>query len=159
LLKHKNALAGKPLTGSFGKGFVKFGFVNEIFSINNAVVSETSIRNSIVTWMDNNTGYLITEFIKAHSRLRQIWADTPSTIRISLLRCKHEPAKIVNAYIQFDSKKTGVIDNTGAGGVCRINYYSGAFGDGKCQHPKFSTTWKWRLLGRFTSKSIGWQTL
>jgi len=28
-----------------------------------------------------------------------------------------------------------------------------------CQHPKFSTTWKWRLSRIFLNKRIGWQAL
>jgi len=123
LLRKKKTLAGKPLSGSLGRGFVKFGYEGGNFLINNKFVSESEIRNMVQNWMcPGNTGYLITEYLKAHSNLRQIWSETPNTIRISVLRDKFKTPKIINAYI---------IDNTGAGGICRIDYDSGVFNDGK----------------------------
>lgn len=132
LLKDKKTLAGKPISGSSGAGFVKLGYDHGTYAINNENVSVFSIRYLLLKWLENqDTGMILTEYLKSHSKLCQIWQKTPNTIRISILRNKNEPAKIVNAYIRFGSEKTGLIDNVGAGGSCIIELESGVFKDGK----------------------------
>ena len=132
LLRQKETLAAKPLSGSFGQGFTKLGYVDGGYLLNNEEVQQADLQILLQDWIDqSNPGFIITEYLYAHSKLRKIWSETPNTIRISVLRNKYEPVKIINAYIRFGAEKTGLVDNTGAGGVCKINLESGAFNDGK----------------------------
>jgi len=133
LAKAKGFLAIKLLSGSGGFGFIKLSFLNNKFFMNNKMIADKDLKNKINRWIDmKGGGYLITEYIKPHPELHRIWAETPNTVRIMVVRGKNENPKIANAYIRFGTKDSGVIDNTHAGGVtCHIDINTGCFSDGK----------------------------
>lgn len=132
LLKVEKALALKLLASSTGDGFIKLGFEDGRFLINNEEVQLESLRTSINEWMKiGRGGYLITEYLYPCRELAQFWENTPNAIRVSVIRNKHEAPVINGAYIRFGTRKTGLIDNTDAGGVtCEIDLDDGRFFDG-----------------------------
>ena len=66
---------------------------------------------------DKNNEYLITEYIKQHKILNDIYPGAVNTIRIIVYKKDGKNPTIGNAYMRFGSSKTGTVDNIGAGGI------------------------------------------
>lgn len=132
LLKSKQVLAAKCVSGSNGEGFYKLAYEGHDFLINDQLSTEGEIVNLITKWRDmKNYEYLITEYIYEHRELRKIWNHTPSTLRIMVIREKNLTPRIAASYIQFGTKKSGIINNQVSGAVsCMLDIKTGLFSGG-----------------------------
>ena len=80
-------------------------------------LEETTEKEVIEILSDSTNEYLITEYIKQHDVLNKIYDGAVNTIRIIVFKKDGKNPTIGNAYMRFGSKKTGTVDNIGAGGI------------------------------------------
>lgn len=113
LLKHKKNLALKPLSGSLGEGFYKISCSNDSFFINSKISNFEEIANLLAS----SKNYLITEYINAHSSIRNIYDKTPNTIRIQIMRNEYKKPKVIGSFIRFGTEKSGILETPLAGGI------------------------------------------
>jgi len=129
LVKEKKVLALKPDEGSHGEGFFKFSYENGKFYLNLEEVTKEQIR-TLLEKVDNQ--YIITEYIQMHSALKKIYDGAVNTIRIIVFKKDGKTPQIGNAYMRFGSKRTGAVDNMGAGGIfAQIDIETGRFHSAK----------------------------
>jgi len=129
LVKEKKVLALKPDEGSHGEGFFKFSYENDKFYLN----SEEATKEQIKALFENvDNQYIITEYIQMHSALKKIYDGAVNTIRIIVFKKDGKTPQIGNAYMRFGSKRTGAVDNMGAGGIfAQIDIDTGRFHSAK----------------------------
>lgn len=114
LAKEKGELALKPDQGSHGDGFYRLTYKNDKFYLNFKEATEDEIISILA---DKDNEYLITEYIIQHPQFSKIYSGAVSTIRIIVFKKDGRTPQIGNAYMRFGSKKTGAVDNLGAGGM------------------------------------------
>jgi hypothetical protein len=133
LLMEKRCLAAKLFAGSVGVGFVKLGYENQGYSINDQPASEQEVQRVLEPWVNmGGGGYLITEYLHAHPALSRIWSKSANTVRVMVIRERGQPPIVAGSFIRFGTSATGGVDNTGAGGVaCSVEIDSGKFSGGK----------------------------
>ncbi len=74
LLKEKQFLAAKLISGSYGEGFFKLAYLDNRFYQNNKLSSENEIELLLKEWLQKKFGgYLITEYVSTNSILGTIW--------------------------------------------------------------------------------------
>ena len=129
LAKIKGALALKPDEGSHGDGFYKLSYDENEFHLNGKPAS----TDEVMAILKNPTNqYLITEYINNHSQFKQIYEGAVNTIRMIVFKDRNNDAQIGNAYMRFGSKKTGAVDNMGAGGMfVQVDIDTGKYGNAK----------------------------
>ncbi len=132
LLKEKHILAAKLISGSYGEGFYKLAYIDHRFYQNNKLSSENEIELLLKEWLQKKFGgYLITEYVSTNSILGTIWGETPNRLRITIVRERNQPPKMVSSTLHFGTNKTGVIDHVTSGGVtCPVNIETGVFTHG-----------------------------
>jgi hypothetical protein len=133
LLQDEIFLAAKLMIGSKGEGFYKLSYIDRSYFLNDNPISKEDLSKILKGWMrTNNGGYLITEYLRPCQYLKKYWANTPNTIRVSVLRNKDQEPEISFAFIRFGTESTGTIDNASMGGImCKIDTTEGRFFDGK----------------------------
>ena len=114
LVKKEKDIALKRDKGSHGEGFYRLSFKNNKLYLN---LEETTEKEVIDILSDKNNEYLITEYIKQHKILNDIYPGAVNTIRIIVYKKDGKNPTIGNAYMRFGSSKTGTVDNIGAGGI------------------------------------------
>ncbi|MEE1312809.1 MAG: sugar-transfer associated ATP-grasp domain-containing protein [Lachnospiraceae bacterium] len=114
LAKEKGELALKPDQGSHGNGFYRLTYKNDKFYMNFQEATEEEIISILA---DKDNQYLITEYIQMHPDFKKIYSGAVNTIRIIVFKKDGRTPQIGNAYMRFGSKKTGAVDNMGAGGM------------------------------------------
>ena len=114
LAREKKILALKPDEGSHGDGFYKLSYVDNQYYLNFDKVGEEDIIRIL---KDPSNSYLVTEYIENHPQFKAIYAGAVNTIRIIVFKKDGKRAQIGNTYMRFGSKKTGAVDNMGAGGM------------------------------------------
>ena len=114
LVKKEKELALKRDKGSHGEGFYRLSYKNNKLYLN---LEETTEKEVIEILSDSTNEYLITEYIKQHDVLNKIYDGAVNTIRIIVFKKDGKNPTIGNAYMRFGSKKTGTVDNIGAGGI------------------------------------------
>jgi hypothetical protein len=129
LVKEKRSLALKPDEGSHGDGFYKFTFDGSDYYLNHEKAEKQDVLNIL---QDVNNQYIITEYIDMHSELKRIYSGAVNTIRMIVFKKDGVNPVIGNAYMRFGSKRTGAVDNMGAGGMfAKIDIDTGRFYDAK----------------------------
>lgn len=129
LVKEKGSLALKPDEGSHGDGFYKFTYADGKYYLNHA---EAQAEDVLKILQDVNNQYLITEYIDMHPIIKNIYSGSVNTIRMIVFKKDGKNPEIGNAYMRFGSKRTGAVDNMGAGGMyARIDIETGRFYDAK----------------------------
>jgi hypothetical protein len=129
LVKEKRSLALKPDEGSHGDGFYKFTFDGEDYYLNHQKAEKQDVLNIL---QDVKNQYLITEYIDMHPEIKRIYAGAVNTIRMIVFKKDGTNPVIGNAYMRFGSKRTGAVDNMGAGGMfAKIDIDTGRFYDAK----------------------------
>src|SRR5699024_4479292 len=130
LLKRKGAIAIKLVSGSKGVGFYKISFKNNKFFLND----EELLSDEFIRFLDNLDGYILTEYILAHTDIRKVYSASPNAIRVGVFN-DNGPPEIFGAFIRFGTKKSGLIEHAIAGGVfCGINIKDGTLFKPKRYH-------------------------
>ena len=129
LVQEKGSLALKPDEGSHGDGFYKFSFADGKYYLNH----EEATAQDVLSILENvNNQYLVTEYIDMHPEIKRIYDGAVNTIRMIVFKKDGKNPVIGNAYMRFGSKRTGAVDNMGAGGMfARIDIETGRFYDAK----------------------------
>lgn len=129
LVKEKGCLALKPDEGSHGDGFYKFAYEDGKYLLNHNEAQKEDVLNIL---QDVNNQYLITEYIDMHPVIKNIYDGAVNTIRMIVFKKDGKNPVIGNAYMRFGSKRTGAVDNMGAGGMfAKIDVETGKFYDAK----------------------------
>ncbi|MGN0457357.1 MAG: sugar-transfer associated ATP-grasp domain-containing protein [Eubacterium sp.] len=129
LVKEKGSLALKPDEGSHGDGFYKFSYDDGKYYLNHEEAQAQDVLNIL---QDVNNQYLITEYIDMHPVIKNIYSGSVNTIRMLVFKRDGKTPEIGNAYMRFGSKRTGAVDNMGAGGMfAKIDIDTGRFYDAK----------------------------
>ena len=118
LVQEKKVLALKPDEGSHGDGFYKFTCElvdgKPKYSLNYNEVSKKEVLDIL---MDTNNQYLVTEYIDMCDELKAIYDGAVNTVRMLVYKKDGITPEIGNCYVRIGSKKTGAVDNVGAGGM------------------------------------------
>lgn len=129
LVEEKGALALKPDEGSHGDGFYKFSYESGTYYLNHEEATKQDVLNILE---DVKNQYLITEYIDMHHEIKRIYDGAVNTIRMIVFKKDGKNPVIGNAYMRFGSKRTGAVDNMGAGGMfAKIDIDTGRFYDAK----------------------------
>ncbi len=129
LVEREGALACKPQKGAKGHGFYKFSYHDGKYFLNH----EEASKEDILAILGNPASqYLITEYIKQHPVINNIYPGAVNTLRIITFSRDGHTHEIGNAYMRVGSKKTGAVDNMGAGGMfVQVDMETGHFSNGK----------------------------
>ncbi|MGM9879555.1 MAG: sugar-transfer associated ATP-grasp domain-containing protein [Bacilli bacterium] len=114
LVKKEKDIALKRDKGSHGEGFYRLSYKDNKLYLN---LKEATREDVIDILSDKTNEYLVTEYIKQHDVLNKIYDGSVNTIRIIVFKKDGKTPIIGNAYMRFGSKKTGTVDNIGAGGI------------------------------------------
>lgn len=129
LVHEKKVLALKPDEGSHGDGFYKFEYVDGKYLLNHNPAEKQDVLDILE---DVNNQYIVTEYINMHNEIKRIYDGAVNTIRMIVFKKDGKNPVIGNAYMRFGSKKTGAVDNMGAGGMfAKIDIDTGCFYDSK----------------------------
>lgn len=129
LVREKGVLALKPDEGSHGNGFYKFWYQDGKYYLNFDEATEQEVLDIL---QDVNNQYLVTEYIQMHSQLKAIYDGAVNTIRMIVFKKDGRTPELGNAYMRFGSKKTGAVDNMGAGGMfAQIDIETGHYHNAK----------------------------
>ncbi len=129
LVQEKGMLALKPDEGSHGDGFYKLSYQDGKYYLNH---EEAQWEDVLKILQDVNNQYLITEYIDMHDEIKRIYDGAVNTIRMIVFKKDGKTPVIGNAYMRFGSKRTGAVDNMGAGGMfAKIDIETGRFYDAK----------------------------
>jgi len=132
LLDRAKVLAAKLLNSSGGEGFYKLESVGTHYLINGKRHSYNDLITLCDYWRDEIWGgYLITEFLNPCRELSHIWPKSANAVRITTLRNKNEPTKVVDGFIRFGTSKTQFTDSANHGAIIsKINIKNGFFTNG-----------------------------
>lgn len=118
LVEEKKVLALKPDEGSHGDGFYKFTCEETSegykYQLNYKDASKEQILGIL---KDINNQYLVTEYIQQCDEFNAINPGAVNTVRMLVYKKDGVHPEVGNAYIRIGSKKTGAVDNVGAGGM------------------------------------------
>ena len=129
LVEEKGVLALKPDEGSHGDGFYKFTCENGQYQLNYQDVTRQQVLDILE---DINNQYLVTEYINMHPVLKKVYDGSVNTVRMIVFKKDGRTPQVHNAYVRFGSRKTGAVDNVGAGGMtAHIDVETGRFYDAK----------------------------
>jgi len=129
LVEEKGVLALKPDEGSHGDGFYKFTCENGQYQLNYQDVTRQQVLDILE---DISNQYLVTEYINMHPVLKRVYDGSVNTVRMIVFKKDGRTPQVSNAYVRFGSKKTGAVDNVGAGGMtAHIDVETGRFYDAK----------------------------
>lgn len=129
LVEEKGVLALKPDEGSHGDGFYKFTYEDGRYQLN----YQDATRQQVLDILEDiNNQYLVTEYINMCDELKHVYDGSVNTVRMIVFKPDGKTPQIGNAYVRFGSKKTGAVDNVGAGGMtATIDVATGRFHDAK----------------------------
>ena len=129
LVKEKKVMAFKPDEGSHGNGFFRCDYKDGEFYINYEKATEQDVIDRL---SQNDTAYIITEYIQMHPQLKEIYSGSVNTIRMIVFKKDGVHPEIGNAYMRIGTSKTGAIDNMAAGGMfAAIDIETGRYGGAK----------------------------
>ena len=114
LVKKEKDIALKRDKGSHGEGFYRLSYKDGKLYLN---LEEATYEDVVEILSDKSNEYLVTEYIKQCDVLNKIYDGSVNTIRIIVFKEDGKTPRIGNAYMRFGSKKTGTVDNIGAGGI------------------------------------------
>lgn len=129
LVQEKGVLALKPDEGSHGDGFYKFTYEDGKYQLNYKDATKQQVLDILE---DINNQYLVTEYINMCDELKRVYDGSVNTVRMIVFKKDGKNPQVGNAYVRFGSKKTGAVDNVGAGGMtATIDVDTGRFHDAK----------------------------
>ena len=129
LVQEKGVLALKPDEGSHGDGFYKFTYENGKYHLNYRDATKQQVLDILE---DINNQYLVTEYVNMCDELKRVYDGSVNTVRMIVFKKDGKNPQVGNAYVRFGSKKTGAVDNVGAGGMtATIDVETGRFHDAK----------------------------
>ena len=129
LVQEKGVLALKPDEGSHGDGFYKFTYEDGKYQLNYKDATKQEVLDILE---DINNQYLVTEYINMCDELKRVYDGSVNTVRMIVFKKDGKNPQVGNAYVRFGSKKTGAVDNVGAGGMtATIDVETGRFHDAK----------------------------
>ena len=129
LVQEKGVLALKPDEGSHGDGFYKFTYENGKYQLNYRDATKQQVLDILE---DIKNQYLVTEYINMCDELKRVYDGSVNTVRMIVFKKDGKNPQVGNAYVRFGSKKTGAVDNVGAGGMtATIDVETGRFHDAK----------------------------
>lgn len=129
LVQEKGVLALKPDEGSHGDGFYKFTYEDGKYQLNYEDATKQQVLDILE---DINNQYLVTEYINMCDELKRVYDGSVNTVRMIVFKKDGKTPQVGNAYVRFGSKKTGAVDNVGAGGMtATIDVETGRFHDAK----------------------------
>ena len=127
LVRKEKDIALKRDKGSHGDGFYRLSYKNGKYYLN---LEEATKQDVIDILSDKSNEYLVTEYIKQHKVLNDIYDGSVNTIRIISFKKDGVNPTIGNTYMRFGTVKTGTVDNITAGGMCvEIDTDTGRFHD------------------------------
>jgi hypothetical protein len=127
LLETKGNLALRPVSGAFGRGFIKIGFKSPSYMINDKDADEMGIRKLLMSVED----YIVTEYVEMHEELKRVYPCSLNTIRLLVINENGNDPFIGVAGIKFGTKRSGFVDNVSSGGIsCWIDPETGCFSGG-----------------------------
>lgn len=121
LIREKHEVAFKESRGGHGRGFLKISCDNNQYSLNGKSISISDLEKLIKSL----NGYIITEYIHAHSELRKIYAETPSIIRFVTIYDEKKGAQVTASIIRFGTSKVGLITDYEGSIYCGVNIKNG----------------------------------
>lgn len=129
LLSEKKELAFKQTRGGHGRGFFKIAFTDGVYSIDNKTLSKQEVEKTI----RELDGYIITEYVYAHSQLAKLYAATPEdakkvtpcVIRIVTVYDEKEGAQVAGTLIRIGAVKAGLKTDYDGAVLCGIDYKDG----------------------------------
>lgn len=133
LLKEKQNLALKLISGSLGEGFYKFSYLEGKIFINNTECS----KEDTLSFLKKLKGYLITEFLKPNKFFSKYYEKTTNTIRYLSGRLDNEVV-LLKGFVRFGTIKSNFVDNYNAGGVLCYFDENGNFENGHILGEDFS---------------------
>jgi hypothetical protein len=113
LLKIKNRIVIKKVSGSQGKGFQVVEYLNSSLYINNKITKVSDFDCHINSLND----YLITEYVTSHSTIRDVYSLIPNTLRIQVMRNKNEIPFIASGFMRFGTNQSGYQETSAAGSI------------------------------------------
>lgn len=129
LVKEKKVMAFKPDEGSHGQGFFRCDYTDGEFFINYEKCTEEDI---IARLSQNDSAYIVTEYIQMHPQLKEIYSGSVNTLRMIVFKRDGIHPEIGNSYMRIGTSKTGAIDNMAAGGMfAAIDINTGRYGGAK----------------------------
>ena len=127
LLQEVGDLAVKPAAGTKGIGFFKISYDDRSYFINQVEKQPEEIHKLL----QQLQGYIVTEYLPAHSSLGRIYPHAANSVRVHVFNDVGSDPLLACAYIKFGTAESGVVDNTSAGGViAEIDIASGKFSNG-----------------------------
>jgi hypothetical protein len=128
LVKEKDDLALKMVSGSHRDGFYRFSYKDGEYLLNGDPTSEEEIEGII---MNPDSQYLITEFIKSHPELSKYYDGAVSTLRFIVFKKDGRTPQMADCYMSVGTSANGAIDNIGAGGMffVKVDMKDGHYSD------------------------------
>ena len=119
LLRDKGILAVKLLMGSWGDGFYKFTYSDNLYTINDEEITEQELVKKIAS-LEN---YLITEYVVLCEEIRRIFPSGSTPVRVMVINDENGH-RIIVGFIRFGTNSTGITTSTG-GIFCGIDIDDG----------------------------------
>ena len=128
LLRCVGTMAAKKSNESHGIGFYKLAAKEKGFEVNGEHYSE----NQFKVFLKGLDDVILTEYVKMHPDIEKLNSESVNTIRLTVINEHGNDPIIPFAFLRIGTKKSGVTDNLGSGGmVCKINMETGQFYDGE----------------------------
>lgn len=129
LARDLGTLALKPDQGSHGAGFYRLDATSAGFLLNGERASEAEV---LAILDQPGSQYLVTEYIRAHPVLAEIYPNAVNTLRLIVFKADGVTPQIGNAYLRIGTAASGAVDNTASGGMfAKVDLETGHFGDAK----------------------------
>lgn len=125
-LRQERDLVMKPAVGSHGKGFFHMQCADgESFSVNGTAYTAAELELFLEEKIDED--YIVTEYIRMHPYLEEIYSGVTGTVRLMVLR-RRGRMSVRYGYFRIGTSFTGATDNIADGGlVVPVDIDTGAF--------------------------------
>jgi hypothetical protein len=122
LLHQKTELALKKNASSNSVGFFNVKYSNGSYFINGNLISEKEFS----VFIQSLDEYLVTEYVHAHSFLKNINILSPNIIRLMVVNMDGYNPKLIASYLRIGQRSTGYTELTSSGGLfCGVNLENG----------------------------------
>lgn len=124
-LDRERELAMKPAVGSHGKGFFHLHREDDsVYRVNDRPCTRGELEDF---FCGLDTDYIVTEYIRMHPYLEEIYSGVTGTVRLMVL-CRQGQASIRYGYFRIGTSFTGATDNIAYGGlVVPLDVQTGTF--------------------------------
>lgn len=128
LLEVEGCLAAKLAAGTRGDGFCKIAYREDQYYINEAHVT----KNQLTEFLNSLDKYIICEYLFTHKDLAGIWAETPNSVRVLVIKEDGGQPRVAGSFIRFGTASSGAVDNICAGGIAAtVDIDTGRFSKGR----------------------------